>query len=85
MNKTAKRLFSAALAGALTTTAAGAADSVGSLSLQGAQAYLDMLQTATYICGSARVGADGMWDGISLARLIDFDGDGIIFKTYFNF
>ena len=77
MNKTAKRLFSAALAGALTMTAAGAADSVGSLSLQGAQAYLDMLQTATYICGSARVGADGMWDGISLARLIDFDGDGI--------
>ena len=77
MNKTAKRLFSAALAGALTMTAAGAADSVGSLSPQGAQAYLDTLQTATDICGSARVGADGMWDGISLARLIDFDGDGV--------
>ena len=77
MNRTAKRLFSAALAGALTMTAAGAADSVGSLSPQGAQAYLDTLQTAAYICGSARVGADGMWDGISLARLIDFDGDGV--------
>ena len=48
----------------------------GGLSPQGARAYTEILDTAVSICGSERIGADGLWDGICLARLIDFDGDG---------
>lgn len=76
MNKTGKTFLCAALTGALALTAAGAADGTGSLSPQGARAYTGILDTAVSICGSERIGADGLWDGICLARLIDFDGDG---------
>ena len=76
MSKTGKTFLCAALTGALVLTAAGAADGTGGLSPQGARAYTEILDTAVSICGSERIGADGLWDGICLARLIDFDGDG---------
>ncbi|MDO4270260.1 MAG: hypothetical protein Q4C72_04950 [Eubacteriales bacterium] len=78
--KWTKRLACTVLACACVLSGAGAADTVGSLSPQGARAYMDVLNGATTLCGPARVAQDGsyqgMWEGVSLARLIDFDGDG---------
>lgn len=77
----AKRWLCAALAGACMVSAAGAADSVGDLSPQGAKAYRDEIGRLQNTYGKAAVASDavlnGMWTGLSLARLIDFDGDKI--------
>lgn len=77
----AKQWLCAALAGACMVSAAGAADSVGDLSPQGAKAYRDEIMRLQNTYGKAAVASDAvlnsMWTGLSLARLIDFDGDEI--------
>ena len=77
----AKQWLCAALAGACMVSAAGAADSVGDLSPQGAKAYRDEIMRLQNTYGKAAVASDtvlnSMWTGLSLARLIDFDGDEI--------
>lgn len=76
-----RKMVCAALVGACVLTAAGAADTTGSLPPQGARAYLDTIQHLQDTYGKGAVAgagspASGMWQGLSLARLIDFDGDG---------
>ncbi len=75
-----KRFACAALVGACMLSAAGAADLTGGLTPQGAQAYRDTLQSALDRCGQPQIAESGrlqgMWQGVCLARLIDFDGDG---------
>lgn len=77
-----KKLVCAALAAASVFSVACAVDSTGKLSPQGARAYLDTIQALQDAYGKAAVaGADspmeGMWQGLSLTRLVDFDADGI--------
>ncbi len=71
-----RSLVCAAALGICMATVAGAAEGVGNLPPQGAKAYLELINTAQQLHGTARV-AQGMWEGVCLAKLIDFDGDGI--------
>ena len=63
------------------TAVAGATEGVGNLSPQGAKAYLNLLDAAEKQYGVAHIATESpynrMWEGISLAKLVDFDGDGV--------
>ena len=82
MNKIGKAMLCTVLTGAMAVGAAGAAD-LGSLSPQGAKAYLNQITTLQNKYGKASVGNDtltgiaGMLNGLSMAKLIDMDGDKI--------
>ena len=75
-----KFLCAATLAGCMTAVA-GATEGVGNLSPQGAKAYLNLLDAAEKQYGVAHIATESpynrMWEGISLAKLVDFDGDGV--------
>lgn len=76
-----KKLLCAALTGALCLGAAGAAGTTGDLTPAGARAYLNVITQLQQKYGTAQSSAiggplDGMWQGLSLAQLVDFDGDG---------
>lgn len=72
-----KLLGCTVLLGTCILSAANAADSTGNLTPQGAKAYLEVIQTQQSTYGTAKQSSNGMWEGLSLTRLIDFDGDGI--------
>lgn len=63
------------------TTVAGAAEGLGNLPPQGAKAYLELIQAVQQSVGTAHFRQlseyDQLWEGLFLARLIDFDGDKI--------
>jgi len=75
------RILCAAATGLCMTAFAGAAEGAGALSPQGARAYLELLEITRNLYGTAQVTQEGpytrMWEGLCLAKLIDFDGDGI--------
>ncbi|HIX90302.1 MAG TPA: copper amine oxidase N-terminal domain-containing protein [Candidatus Agathobaculum pullicola] len=76
-----RRFLCAVLVGALCVGAAGAADATGNLTPKGAQAYLDAIAQLQGQYGTASIASkdsplSGMWQGLSLAQLVDFDGDG---------
>ncbi|MGO5029393.1 hypothetical protein [Candidatus Agathobaculum pullicola] len=76
-----RRFLCAVLVGALCVGAAGAADATGNLTPKGAQAYLDAIAQLQGQYGTASIAPkdsplSGMWQGLSLAQLVDFDGDG---------
>ena len=79
MNKIGKAILCAALTGAMAVGAAGAAD-LGSLSPQGAKAYLNQITTLQHKYGKAAARTDdgfkGLLTGLSMAKLVDMDGDG---------
>lgn len=78
MKKISKVLLCAALTGAMAVGAAGAAD-LGSLSPQGAREYLDLIASLQQIYGKAAVSTryGKAWKGLSMAKLVDMDGDKI--------
>lgn len=80
MNKIGKALLCTALTGAMAVGAAGAAD-LGSLTPQGAKAYLDQIVTLQNKYGKAAARTDsgfsGLLTGLSMAKLVDMDGDKI--------
>ena len=80
MNKIGKAILCAALTGAMAVGAAGAAD-LGSLSPQGAKAYLNQITTLQHKYGKAAARTDdgfkGLLTGLSMAKLVDMDGDKI--------
>lgn len=65
------------LMGTCILSAANAADETGNLTPQGAKAYLEVIQSQQNAYGTATVPSYSLWKGLSLTRLIDFDGDGI--------
>lgn len=80
MNKIGKAMLCTALTGAMAVGAAGAAD-LGSLSPQGAKAYLNQITTLQHKYGKAAYCTDdgfkGLLTGLSMAKLVDMDGDKI--------
>ena len=79
MKKISKVLLCAALTGAMAVGAAGAAD-LGTLSPQGAKAYLDQIVKLQNQYGKAYSYNQlnpHIWKGLCLATLIDMDKDGI--------
>lgn len=80
MNKIGKVMLCTALTGALAVGAAGAAD-LGSLSPQGAKAYLEQIVALQNQYGKAAIsmetGSSGLLSGLSMAKLVDMDGDSI--------
>ncbi len=80
MNKIGKAMLCTVLTGAMAVGAAGAAD-LGSLSPQGAKAYLDQIVTLQNKFGKAAARTDsgfsGLLTGLSMAKLVDMDGDKI--------
>ena len=81
--KTTKVLLCAALTGAMAVGAAGAAGAADYASLppQGAQAYLNQIVALQNQYGKAAVRTDdgfgGLLTGLSMAKLVDMDGDNI--------
>ena len=79
MNKIGKAMLCTVLTGAMAVGAAGAAD-LGSLSPQGAKAYLNQITTLQNKYGKAAARTDdgfkGLLTGLSMAKLVDMDGDG---------
>ena len=79
MNKIGKAMLCTALTGAIAVGAAGAAD-LGTLSPQGAKAYLNQITTLQNQYGKAAARTDdgfsGLLTGLSMAKLVDMDGDG---------
>lgn len=79
MNKIGKAMLCTVLTGAMAVGAAGAAD-LGSLSPQGAKAYLNQITTLQNQYGKAAARTDdgfsGLLTGLSMAKLVDMDGDG---------
>lgn len=79
MNKIGKAMLCTVLTGAMAVGAAGAAD-LGTLTPQGAKAYLDQIVTLQNQYGKAAARADdgfsGLLTGLSMAKLVDMDGDG---------
>ena len=79
MNKIGKAMLCTVLTGAMAVGAAGAAD-LGSLSPQGAKAYLNQITTLQHKYGKAAARTDdgfkGLLTGLSMAKLVDMDGDG---------
>ena len=80
MNKIGKAMLCTVLTGAMAVGAAGAAD-LGSLSPQGAKAYLNQITTLQNKYGKAAArtvdGFKGLLTGLSMAKLVDMDGDKI--------
>lgn len=80
MNKIGKALLCTVLTGAMAVGAAGAAD-LGALSPQGAKAYLNQITTLQNKYGKAAARTDdgfqGLLTGLSMAKLVDMDGDKI--------
>ena len=80
MNKIGKAMLCTALTGAIAVGAAGAAD-LGTLSPQGAKAYLNQITTLQNKYGKAAARTDdgfkGLLTGLSMAKLVDMDGDKI--------
>lgn len=80
MNKIGKAMLCTVLTGAMAVGAAGAAD-LGSLSPQGAKAYLNQITTLQNKYGKAAARTDdgfkGLLTGLSMAKLVDMDGDTI--------
>ena len=80
MNKIGKAMLCTVLTGAMAVGAAGAAD-LGSLSPQGAKAYLNQITTLQNKYGKAAARTDdgfkGLLTGLSMAKLVDMDGDKI--------
>ena len=80
MNKIGKAMLCTVLTGAMAVGVAGAAD-LGSLSPQGAKAYLDQIVTLQNKFGKAAARTDsgfsGLLTGLSMAKLVDMDGDKI--------
>ena len=80
MNKIEKAMLCTVLTGAMAVGAAGAAD-LGSLSPQGAKAYLNQITTLQNKYGKAAARTDdgfkGLLTGLSMAKLVDMDGDKI--------
>ena len=80
MNKIGKAMLCTALTGAIAVGAAGAAD-LGTLSPQGAKAYLNQITTLQNKYGKAAARTDdgfqGLLTGLSMAKLVDMDGDTI--------
>ena len=78
MNKIGKAMLCTVLTGAMAVGAAGAAD-LGSLSPQGAKAYLNQITTLQNKYGKAAARTDdgfkGLLTGLSMAKLVDMDGD----------
>ena len=81
MYKHIRKFLCAAMAGLCMTVVAGAAEGIGNLSPQGAKAYLNLLDEAEKQYGEAHIATEfpyeRMWEGLTLAKLVDFDGDGI--------
>ena len=81
MNKIGKAMLCTVLTGAMAVGAAGAAD-LGSLSPQGAKAYLNQITTLQNKYGKAAARTDdgfkGLLTGLSMAKLVDMDGDGTL-------
>ena len=79
MNKIGKAMLCTVLTGAMAVGAAGAAD-LGFLSPQGAKAYLNQITTLQNKYGKAAARTDdgfkGLLTGLSMAKLVDMDGDG---------
>ena len=79
MNKIGKAMLCTVLTGAMAVGAAGAAD-LGTLSPQGAKAYLNQITTLQNKYGKAAARTDdgfqGLLTGLSMAKLVDMDGDG---------
>ena len=79
MNRIGKAMLCTALTGAIAVGAAGAAD-LGTLTPQGAKAYLDQIVTLQNQYGKAAARTDdgfrGLLTGLSMAKLVDMDGDG---------
>lgn len=79
MNKIGKAMLCTVLTGAMAVGAAGAAD-LGTLTPQGAKAYLDQIVTLQNQYGKAAARTDdgfsGLLTGLSMAKLVDMDGDG---------
>lgn len=81
MSGQGKKLLCAVLTGAMCLGAAGAAGTTGDLTPKGARAYLDAIVQLQEKYGTASTASkdsplSGMWQGLSLAQLVDFDGDG---------
>lgn len=80
MNKIGKAMLCTVLTGAMAVGAAGAAD-LGSLSPQGAKVYLNQITTLQNKYGKAAARTDdgfkGLLTGLSMAKLVDMDGDKI--------
>lgn len=80
MNKIGKAMLCTVLTGAMAVGAAGAAD-LGTLSPQGAKAYLNQITTLQNKYGKAAARTDdgfkGLLTGLSMAKLVDMDGDTI--------
>lgn len=80
MNKIGKAMLCTVLTGAMAVGAAGAAD-LGTLTPQGAKAYLDQIVTLQNQYGKAAARTDdgfsGLLTGLSMAKLVDMDGDTI--------
>lgn len=80
MNKIGKAMLCTVLTGAMAVGAVGAAD-LGSLSPQGAKAYLNQITTLQNKYGKAAARTDdgfkGLLTGLSMAKLVDMDGDKI--------
>lgn len=80
MNKIGKAMLCTALTGAIAVGAAGAAD-LGALTPQGAKAYLNQITTLQNKYGKAAARTDdgfkGLLTGLSMAKLVDMDGDKI--------
>jgi len=76
--KTKKKLVCALAAAACMTAAAGAAVDLGNLPPEGAQAYLETIESLQKIWGQGKLDKKAnMWQGLSLVKLVDFDGDKI--------
>lgn len=79
MNKFGKAMLCTVLTGAMAVGAAGAAD-LGTLTPQGAKAYLNQITTLQNKYGKAAARTDdgfqGLLTGLSMAKLVDMDGDG---------
>ena len=76
MNKIGKAMLCTVLTGAMAVGAAGAAD-LGSLSPQGAKAYLNQITTLqNKYAARTDDGFKGLLTGLSMAKLVDMDGDG---------
>ena len=80
MNKIGKAMLCTVLTGAMAVGAAGAAD-LGTLTPQGAKAYLNQITTLQNKYGKAAARTDdgfkGLLTGLSMAKLVDMDGDTI--------
>ena len=80
MNKFGKAMLCTVLTGAMAVGAAGAAD-LGALTPQGAKAYLNQITTLQNKYGKAAARTDdgfkGLLTGLSMAKLVDMDGDKI--------